>query len=196
MKKIYVATNNNHKIMEIREILKGFECISLKDAGIESNPEETGSTFEENAIIKAMALHKLTGEAAIADDSGICIDAFGGEPGIFSSRFLGEDTAYDIKNNIILDRLKDTPWDERGAQFVCAVAYVNEKGEAKSFLGVCPGHIGYEPKGDRGFGYDPIFVPVCGDGRTTAEMTDDEKNAISHRGLAMREFAKHLENLA
>ena len=86
--------------MEIREILKGFECISLKDAGIESNPEETGSTFEENAIIKAMALHKLTGEAAIADDSGICIDAFGGEPGIFSSRFLGEDTAYDIKNNI------------------------------------------------------------------------------------------------
>ncbi len=194
MNKIIVATNNDHKIAEIREILSGFECVSLREAGIDSNPEETGTTFAENAEIKAMSLHNITGGAAIADDSGICIDAFGGEPGIYSSRFLGEDTPYDIKNSIILDRLKDTPWEDRGAQFVCAVCYVDTQGKAHSFLGVCEGHVGYEPKGDRGFGYDPIFVPNCGDGRTTAEMTDDEKNAISHRGRAMRAFADYIQN--
>ncbi len=194
MNRILVATNNLHKIEEIREILNGFQCVSLREAGIDSNPEETGTTFAENAEIKAMSLHKITGGAAIADDSGLCIDAFGGQPGIYSSRFLGEDTPYDIKNSIILERLKDTPWEDRGAQFVCAVCYVDAQGIAHSFLGVCEGRIGYEPKGEHGFGYDPIFVPDCGDGRTTAEMTDDEKNAISHRGKAMRAFADYIQN--
>ncbi len=191
--RIVIATNNQHKMHEIREILPGWDCVSLRDAGLASDPEETGRTFAENAAIKACAVHDMTGGAAAADDSGLCIDAFDGGPGVFSSRFLGEDTPYDIKNSIILDRLRDVPWERRGAQFVCDVCYVDEDGGRHVFEGVCPGHIGYEPRGDNGFGYDPIFVPDCDPSRTTAQMTDDEKNAISHRGMAFRLLAGYLD---
>lgn len=188
-KRIIFATTNEGKMKEIRMILKDpdYEILSMKEAGIQIDIIEDGSTFEENAIIKAKTIMEMTGEMVLADDSGLEVDAMNKEPGIYSARFLGEDTSYDVKNNYILDQLKDLPWEERSARFVCAIACALPGGEILTTRAAIEGFIGHEIKGDNGFGYDPIFwVPEykC----TSAQLSADVKNKISHRGKALEKM--------
>lgn len=184
--KIIMATTNNNKIREIREMLAetDIEVSSMSDEGIDIDIEETGETFEENAVIKAKTISELTGKTVIADDSGLVIDALNGEPGVHSSRFMGEDTSYDVKCNAILDMLKGVPEEERGARFVCSMALVYPGQEPLTFNGIFEGRIAHEIKGENGFGYDPIFF-VPERGVTSAELSPEEKNAMSHRGKAL-----------
>ena len=188
MKKIIVATGNEGKMDEIRQILQGenIQFVSLKDENLQDvEIIENGSTFEENAIIKARTISDLTGQMVLADDSGLEVDYLHGEPGIYSARYLGEDTSYDIKNNHIIDLLAGVPDDQRTARFVCAIACAFPDGRTITVRGVIEGRIGYEQKGENGFGYDPIFyVPEYG--CTTASMSSETKNAISHRGKALQ----------
>ncbi|MBO6114609.1 MAG: XTP/dITP diphosphatase [Lachnospiraceae bacterium] len=190
MKKIIFATGNEDKMKEIRMILadSGYEILSMKQAGIDIDIVEDGKTFEENAIIKATAISKVKeaeGCIVLADDSGLEIDYLGGEPGIYSARYEGVDTPYEIKNRIILDRLKDVPDEERTARFVCAIAIAYPDGKVDTRRGTIEGRIAYEPAGENGFGYDPIFyVPELK--KTTAELDPEEKNKLSHRGNALR----------
>ena len=181
---------------EIRRILKPLdaEIISMKEAGISSDPEETGSTFAENALIKARACAALLKERAVvlSDDSGLEVDAMGKEPGIRSSRFMGEDTPYSIKNAEIISRLSGVPDEERTARFVCAVAAVLPDGETVVTQDTIEGRIGYEERGENGFGYDPIFY-LPERGCTTAELPPDEKNEISHRGKALQKMSAELQ---
>lgn len=184
--RIIFATTNEGKLKEIRLILKDldYDIISMKDAGICIDIVEDGSTFEENAIIKARTIMELTGEMVLADDSGLEVDAMDKAPGIYSARFLGESTSYDIKNNYILDQLKGLPLEERSARFVCVIACAFPDGEIVTKRATIEGFIGNEIAGDGGFGYDPIFwVPEyrC----TSAELSTDIKNKISHRGKAL-----------
>ena len=160
MKRIIFATSNEGKLKEIRLIMadSGYEIVSLKEAGISADIEENGTTFEENAIIKASSIAKLTGELAMADDSGLEVDYMDKAPGIYSARFLGEDTSYDIKNNYILNQLKDVPQEKRSARFVCAIALADAEGMAITKRATIEGYIGYEIRGENGFGYDPIFM--------------------------------------
>ena len=193
MQRIIFATTNENKMKEIREILADFpvEILSLKEAGIQADIDENGSSFEENAAIKAEAIERMTGAIVLADDSGLEIDYLNGEPGIYSSRYLGEDTSYVKKNSVILERLKDVPEEKRSARFVCAVAAAFPDGQSKVIRGTMEGSIGYEIKGENGFGYDPIFyLPQYG--KYSAELTSDEKNAISHRGEALRRIREVL----
>ncbi len=188
--KIVLASNNQDKLREVREILSGtdFEIISQKEAGIHTEPEETGTTFEENARIKAKAAMLASGLPAVSDDSGICINALGSCPGVYSSRFLS-DFSYPEKCERIMKLLEGAT--DRGAHYAAAAVIVFPDGRELSAIGVCEGEIAFEAKGSGGFGYDPIFyLPEYG--RTMAEMTEDEKNAISHRGRAFRELAKKL----
>lgn len=190
--KIVFATGNKDKIREATQILGdlGVPIISMKEAGVESDPEETGETFEENALIKARAVAELlTGDESIviADDSGLVIDHLNGEPGIYSARYMGHDTSYHVKNRNLIDRLEGVPDEQRTARFVCAVAAVMPDGRELTATGTYEGIIGYEEKGDNGFGYDPIFyLPDVG--KYSAELSDDEKNARSHRGEALRKM--------
>lgn len=186
MKKIIFATSNEGKMDEIREILKDMELelLSLKDAGLNPDIEENGSTFEENAIIKAKIVSELTGDMVLADDSGIEVDYMNKAPGIYSARFLGEDTPYSIKNQYIIDQLKDARGEERSARFVCVISCAFPDGEVVTTRGTIEGYIADKISGVHGFGYDPIFyVPEyeC----TTAEMPSELKNKISHRGKAL-----------
>ncbi|WFR57929.1 XTP/dITP diphosphatase [Anaerocolumna sp. AGMB13025] len=184
--RIIFATTNEGKLKEIRLILKDldYDIISMKDAGICIDIVEDGSTFEENAIIKARTIMELTGEMVLADDSGLEVDAMDKAPGIYSARFLGETTSYDIKNNYILDQLKGLPLEERSARFVCVIACAFPDGEIVTKRATIEGFIGNEIAGDGGFGYDPIFwVPEYG--CTSAELSTDIKNKISHRGKAL-----------
>jgi XTP/dITP diphosphohydrolase len=184
--RIIFATTNEGKLKEIRLILKDldYDIVSMKDAGITIDIVEDGSTFEENAIIKAKTIMELTGEMVLADDSGLEVDAMDKAPGIYSARFLGENTSYDIKNNYILDQLKGLPLEERSARFVCAIACAFPNGEIVTKRATIEGFIGNEIVGDKGFGYDPIFwVPEYG--CTSAELSTDIKNKISHRGKAL-----------
>ena len=186
MRKIIFATGNEGKMKEIRMILSdlGYEICSMKEIGLDMEIEENGTTFEENAIIKARAISERTGEIVLADDSGLEVDYLNGEPGIYSARFLGEDTPYDVKNRYIINQLADAKGDERSARFVCAIACVFPNGDVKTTRGTIEGLIGYEQKGSNGFGYDPIFyIPEydC----TTAELSAEVKNEISHRGKAL-----------
>lgn len=185
--KIVIATHNNHKVIEFKRILEplGVEVLSQKEANIDVDVIENGTTFAENAKIKAQAVCDAGNCIAIADDSGICIDAFDGAPGIYSARFLGENTPYTEKNAIILDRLKDTPENKRGARYVCAICCVFPNGDVITTEGICEGKMGYEAKGSNGFGYDPIFM--VGD-KSIAEISDAEKDKISHRGIALKKF--------
>ena len=196
--RLIFATGNEHKMKEIREILADFpvEILSLKEAGVDIDIVEDGTTFEENALIKAKAVMKVTGQLTLADDSGLEIDALNGEPGIYSSRYLGEDTSYVKKNSVILERLKDVPEEKRSARFICAVAAAFPDGQSKVIRGTMEGSIGYEIKGENGFGYDPIFC-VEKYGCTTAELSEEQKNEISHRGKALRAMKEKLakENL-
>ena len=180
---------------EIREILGDLdiELLSLKDAGIHVDIVEDGKTFEENAQIKAKAICDLTGEIVLADDSGLEIDYLNKEPGIYSARYMGEDTSYDIKNQMLLDRLQGVPKEKRTARFVCAIAAVVPGQEPIVVRGTIEGYIGDKPAGENGFGYDPIFyVPDldC----STAELSPEDKNARSHRGNALRAMREELKN--
>ena len=189
--KIIAATKNKNKIKEFGEILKGFEIISQEEAGVDIDVEETGTTFEENSLLKAAAIYKATGIPAIADDSGLEVDALGGEPGIYSARYGGEGLSDEERVELLLKNMKDIPKEERGARFVCAITLVSDDGVITA-RGECEGEINYAPIGENGFGYDPVFY-VEKFGKTTAELLPEEKNAISHRGKALREFVKKLE---
>ena len=172
--KLIIASNNAGKIREIREIMEdyGKEIISQKEAGIDLDVEENGTTFEENALIKCRAIHKLTGAMVLADDSGLEIDYLNKEPGVYSARYLGHDTPYELKNQIILDRLKDAKGGERSTRYVCAMAVIMPDGREFCALGTVEGLIAEKPSGNGGFGYDPIFfVPEYG--KTMAELTPD-----------------------
>lgn len=188
------ATGNANKMKEIREILEGLDVdiFSLKEAQITLDVEENGSTFEENALIKAKAAAKKTNAIVLADDSGLEIDYLNKEPGVYSARYMGEDTSYEIKNQALLKRLEGVPKEQRSARFVCAVAAVFPDGETIVRRGTIEGYIGEKPAGNNGFGYDPIFF-VEDFGCSTAEMTSWQKNEISHRGKALREIRKELE---
>ena len=187
-KKIIFATGNENKMKEIRMILAdlGMPILSMKEAGIDVEVVEDGATFEENALIKATEIAKMTENCIVlADDSGLEIDYLNGEPGIYSARYLGEDTSYDIKNSIILERLAGVPDEKRTARFVCAVAAAFPDGTTEVVRGTIEGIIGYEIAGANGFGYDPIFfLPEYG--MTTAELSPEKKNELSHRGNALR----------
>lgn len=194
MRKIIVATCNQDKIKEIRGILAGdgIEYVSLEDEGLKDiDIKEDGSTFEENAVIKAKTVSEATGLMVLADDSGLEVDYLGGAPGIYSARYMGEDTSYTIKNNHIIEELKDAEGDERSARFVCAMACVFPDGRVITTEGKVEGRIAYEEKGENGFGYDPIFY-LPEKGCTTAQLKPEEKNAISHRGRALRAMHKRL----
>ena len=193
MKKIIFATGNQGKMKEIREILADLdaEVLSLKDAGIEADIVEDGKTFEENARIKAKAICEMTGEIVLADDSGLEIDYLNKEPGIYSARYMGEDTSYHIKNANLVQRLEGVPDEQRTARFVCAIAAAFPDGTVKTVRGTMEGRIGYDEKGENGFGYDPIFyLPEYG--CTSAELYMEEKNKISHRGKALRAIKDEL----
>ncbi len=196
MKRIIFATGNQGKIREIREILadSGYEVVSMKDAGITADIDENGTTFAENAYIKAKTICDLCGEITMADDSGLVVDAMGGEPGVYSARWLGEDTSYRVKNAEILRRLEGVPEEKRTARFVCAVCCVFPDGRVLESAGCFEGRIGYEERGENGFGYDPIFY-VPGKGKHSAELAPEEKNEISHRGQALRDMKRQLEEL-
>lgn len=186
--KIIFATGNEGKMREIREILRDMDAqiLSMKEAGIDTDIEEDGASFEENALIKARAVAEAARYPAIvlADDSGLEIDWLHKEPGIYSARYLGEDTPYSIKNKNLIDRLEGVPDNKRTARFVCAIAAVLPDGGEIVTRGVIEGRIDYEEKGENGFGYDPIFyVPEFG--RTTAQLSVEEKNRVSHRARAL-----------
>lgn len=208
MKQVIFATGNEGKMKEIREILgrPDMQIFSLKEAGIEADIIEDGTTFEENAVIKAREIQKLLQDKTyvqtlkiaaepetivLADDSGLEVDALNKEPGIYSSRYAGEDTPYSVKNQMIIERLSSVPDEKRTARFVCAVAAAFPDGSVKTAEGTIEGRIGFEEKGSGGFGYDPIFyVPEFG--CTTAELTMEQKNQCSHRGKALRQIAEYL----
>lgn len=194
MDKIIFATGNEGKMKEVRMILQdlGCEVLSMKEAEIDVDIVEDGKTFEENAMIKAKAISRLTHAIVLADDSGLEVDYLNKEPGIYSARYLGEDTSYHIKNQHIIKQLESAKGDERSARFVCAIACVFPDGTKETTRGTIEGEIGYEERGENGFGYDPIFyVPEynC----MSAEMTLEQKNEISHRGKALRMMKKHIE---
>ena len=193
MSRIIFATGNAGKMKEIKAILAdlGMDILSMKEAGVTIDIEENGSTYEENALIKARAVAALTGDIVLADDSGLEIDYLNGEPGVFSARYLGEDTSYRVKNANLIDRLEGVPDEKRTARFVCAIAAVLPDGRELTTRATIEGRIGYEEKGEGGFGYDPIFfVPEFG--KTTAELTAEEKNQVSHRGKALQLMKEEL----
>lgn len=194
MKKIIFATSNEGKMKEIREILSelDIELLSLKEAGLNPEIDENGTTFEENAIIKAKVVMELSGEIVLADDSGLEVDYLQKAPGVYSARFMGEDTSYTIKNQYIIDQLKEAKDEERSARFVCVIACAFPDGEIITKRATIEGIIARQIRGGNGFGYDPIFyVPEyqC----TTAELSSVQKNEISHRGKALRAIRDELQ---
>jgi XTP/dITP diphosphohydrolase len=196
MKRIIFATGNAGKMVEIRAILAdlGIPVLSMKEAGITADIVEDGKSFEENADIKAKAIMELTGDVVLADDSGLEIDYLNGEPGIYSARYMGEDTSYEIKNQNLIDRLAGVPKEKRTARFVCAISAAFPDGTVLHSRGTIEGIIGYEAKGENGFGYDPIFyLPKyqC----TTAELSPEKKNELSHRGKALRMMKEKLREM-
>ena len=196
IRRILFATGNEGKMREIRSILAdtGAEVLSMKEAGISIDIVEDGTSFEENALIKARAVAAAWKEpesVVLADDSGLVIDALGGEPGIYSARYMGETTSYDEKNTNLIERLEGVSGEKRSARFVCAIAAVLPDGREFTVRDAIEGRIGYEQKGEGGFGYDPIFyVPEFE--KTTAEMTAEEKNRVSHRGKALEHMKEVL----
>lgn len=194
MKKIIFATGNKDKMREIREILSDcdVDIQSMKEAGINVDIVEDGKTFEENALIKAKAVAEHTDAIVLADDSGLEIDYLNKEPGVYSARYMGEDTSYDIKNQNLIDRLDGVPKEKRTARFVCAIAAVLPDGENLIARQTMEGYIGWEIEGKNGFGYDPIFY-VSDLNCSTAELSPEEKNARSHRGNALRAMREELK---
>lgn len=196
MERIIFATGNEGKMAEIRAILEdlGIPVLSMKEAGITADIVEDGKSFEENADIKARVIMELTGDVVLADDSGLEIDYLNGEPGIYSARYMGEDTSYEIKNKNLIDRLASVPDEKRTARFVCAISAALPDGTILRSRGTIEGIIGYEAKGEHGFGYDPIFyLPEYG--CTTAELSPEKKNELSHRGKALRLIKEELKRM-
>lgn len=194
--KIVFATGNEGKMREVRLILQdlGFPVLSMKEAGVSLDIEENGTTFAENAMIKARAVWEKTGGIVLADDSGLVVDYLGGEPGVYSARYLGEDTSYEIKNQAIIDRLKDAEDGERSARFVCNIAGVLPDGRVIHTEATMEGLIAKESAGCGGFGYDPIlYLPEFG--KTSAEITMEQKNQISHRGKALSAMKEELRKV-
>ena len=192
MKSIILASNNKDKVKEVKEILKGYDIISMKKAGIDVDIEENGTTFEENALIKARAIMKLTGQITMADDSGLEIDYLNKAPGVYSARFMGHDTSYDIKNKALIQKLEGVKGSDRSGRFVCAIAVCFPDGREIVKRGTMEGLIAEEIKGDNGFGYDPIvYLPEYG--RTSGELAPEEKNKISHRGKALALIKEELD---
>lgn len=192
-KRIIFATGNEGKMREVRMILADLKLpiVSMKEAGVTGDIIENGTTFEENALIKARAVMERTGEMALADDSGLEIDYLDGAPGIYSARFMGEDTPYEKKNAAILEKLSGVPEQERTARFVCAIACVMPDGTELTSRGTMEGRIAYEIRGENGFGYDPIFyLPECG--CSSAQISPEQKNELSHRGKALRSMKEKL----
>ncbi len=197
MTRIIFATGNKGKLKEFNEILAGtdLEVVSMKDAGFDIDVDETGETFEENALLKARAVAEASGCLTLSDDSGLEIDYLGKAPGVQSARFLGHDTSYDIKNAYILEQLKGVPVEKRTARYVCAIAAVWPDGRSEVVKETFEGYIGFEQKGTNGFGYDPIFM-VPEYNMTDAELDPEIKNRIGHRGKAMRKMKAILEGKA
>lgn len=193
MKRIVFATGNAGKLREIREIMEGtdVEVLSMKEAGIVVDVVEDGTTFEENALIKARAIAKHTDAIVLADDSGLEVDYLDKAPGVYSARFMGEDTSYDIKNQAIIDKLAGVPKEQRTARFVCVIAAVLPDGRSLTTRQTMEGYIGDHAEGENGFGYDPIFM-LEEYGCSSAAISREEKNAISHRGKALRAMKEML----
>lgn len=196
IERIVFATGNQGKMKEIKMILGDLDLpvLSMKEAGIQTDVEENGTSFEENAMIKARIVQKLCpGDVVLADDSGLEIDFLDKAPGIYSARYMGETTPYDIKNAKILELMKDVPEEKRTARFVCVIAAALPDGEVLTSRGVMEGKIAFSVAGENGFGYDPIFwLDECG--CTSAEITPEKKNELSHRGKALREMKEQLKN--
>ena len=204
MDTIIFATGNKNKMIEIRMILEDLGCkiLSQKEAGIQADVVEDGQTFEENALIKATTIADIARKmpeyknaVVLADDSGFEVDYLNGEPGIYSARYLGEDTSYDIKNADLLKRCEGVPEEKRDARFVCVIACAYPDGNVITTKGVIEGKLAHEPKGTHGFGYDPIFY-LPERGCTTGELLPEEKNKISHRGIALRKMVEKLNEQA
>lgn len=194
--KLIAATRNRGKLEEIAQILAQFpfSIISMTEAGVTDDIEETGSSFEENALIKAKKVWETTGEIVLADDSGLEVDYLGGAPGVYSARYAGEGALDADRNRKLLDALAGVPADKRSARFVCAIAVVFPDGKDVVVRGTCEGMIAFEPEGSGGFGYDPLFyIPSLGS--TIAQMDHEMKNSISHRGNALRKLAEKLEHV-
>lgn len=192
-KKLVFATGNQGKVNEFKQMLgEKYEILSMKELGVDVEIVEDGATFEENAIIKARAVMEATGEMVLADDSGFEVDYLGGEPGIYSARYMGEDTPYEIKNAELLRRCEGVPDEQRDARFVCVIACAYPDGTVDTAKGVIEGKLAHEPRGEYGFGYDPIFY-LPERGCTTGELKPEVKNAISHRGIAVRKMVELLE---
>ena len=190
--KLYFASSSDHKKREMQRLIKtGIEIVLPKQLGLEFSPDENGSSFIENALIKAKALYDIVKAPVLADDSGLEVDYLNGEPGVYSARYMGEDTSYIIKNQAILDRLAGVPKEQRTARFVCAIAAALPDGNVLVTRETIEGYIGEKPAGSNGFGYDPIFY-VDEFGCSTAELTEEQKNRISHRGKALRAMKEKL----
>ena len=195
MSEIVLASNNKDKVKEVKQILKDYDIVSLKDAGISVDVEENGTTFEENALIKARAIAKLTGKMTMADDSGLEIDYLDKAPGVYSARFMGHDTSYDIKNKALIEKLEGVEGKDRSCRFVCAIAVVFPDGRELVKRGTMEGLLAKEISGDNGFGYDPIvYLPEYG--KTSASLSPEEKNKISHRGKALALIKEELKKYA
>ena len=193
--KLILASNNANKLKEFRSLVADLdiELLSQKEAGCDFEVEETGTTFEENAYLKASAVTEATGIAAVADDSGLCVDALGGEPGIYSARYgLGHTASDEERYRYLLQKMEGVK--DRSARFVCCICCTFPDGSVIRSRGECEGEILLAPKGQNGFGYDPVFHPLCLD-KSMAELSPEEKNAISHRGKALRAFIEELRKL-
>ena len=194
--RIIFATGNEGKMREIRMIMEdlGLEILSMKEAGLKADIEENGTTFEENAVIKAKGIAALCEDIVLADDSGLEIDALNKEPGVLSARYMGEDTDYHIKNMSLVNRLEGVPDEQRTARFVCAIAAALPDGRVLETKAAMEGRIGYEERGVNGFGYDPIFM-LPEYGLSTAEISPELKNELSHRGIALRLMKEKLKEV-
>ena len=190
-----IATNNAHKVEEFKRILLplGINVLSAKEAGVDlGDVEENGKTFAENAKIKAMSAYKIASMPCIADDSGLCVDALDGAPGLYTARYGGENITQEERNALLLHNIKDVDDKDRGAQFVCHICCVINEDDIIDAEGICEGSIAHKPAGKEGFGYDPIFLYT--DGRCLGDISGEEKDEISHRGIALRNLRTKLEN--
>ena len=192
IKKIIFASNNKGKIRELKDILSplGIEVVSQREAGFDIEADETGTTFAENSAIKARAIYELAKIPVLADDSGLCVDALDGQPGVYSHRFAGENATDEEKCRYILEKLENISDEKRTARFICDMCFIDENGREYHAEGRCEGKIGREEKGNNGFGYDPIFVVG---NRTLAELEEAEKNKISHRAEALKKMKEILK---
>jgi XTP/dITP diphosphohydrolase len=195
MIKLVAATQNAHKLVEFRRILEplGYRVLSQAEADVDIDVEETGTTFAENASLKAEAIFRAAGLPTIADDSGLEVDYLGGEPGIYSARFGGPGLTDRDKCTLILQRLRDVPKDKRTARFVSAIHLILSETDRRTYIGTCEGFIGWEMLGDNGFGYDPIFM--VSDTDSFAALSGEEKDQLSHRGAALRKMEEDLKGI-